>query len=98
MSVHLKIKSKHLAAEAKIIKREEAKLKRAAHRYEVGDSRRQSRLDVVNDLASHRKDLVRSAARSTHLARGFLRGMRYRRIEDERTRTEPNWPEVEGWS
>ena len=83
MSIELKIKSKHLAAEARIIKFEERKLKR------------HKRMAEARRLREHRLDKVRPAARSTHLAYGFLRGRAYRTIEDRRTRTAPNWNEVE---
>ncbi len=95
MSIHLKIKSKHLASESRIIKLEETKLKRRIRYARLKSKNPNSLVNSLNDLSSHRKAIVRSHARSTHLAYGFLRGKRYRRIEDSRTRTTPNWKEVE---
>jgi hypothetical protein len=92
MTIQLKIKSKHLAAESRIIKHEECKLK---NRIKLKPLNEKSLVQSLNSLASHRKGIVRSAARSTHLAYGFLRKTSYRRIEDNRTRTEPNWKEIE---
>lgn len=90
MSIHLKIKTKHLAAEARIIKHEERKLWRRNRK-----SPSERRAAAARGLREHRIEVVRTHARSTHLAYGFLRGRAYRAIEDRRTRSVPNWTEVE---
>jgi len=79
--VHLKIKAKALAAEAKIIRIEELKAKKC------GD------YELNRDLHDHRVFRVRMAARSTHLARAFLKGLMYKQIE-AKCHEEPNRPEV----
>ena len=90
MPTELKVKTKHLAAEARIIKHEERKLKQRQKK--SPHPRRQA---LRRALREHRIEVVRPHARSTHLAYGFLRGTRYRAIEDDRTRSTPNWPEIE---
>jgi len=45
----------------------------------------------ANSMAEHRTNIVRKAARSTHLAYGYLRGHDYRVMENEKTRTQPDW-------
>ncbi len=79
-SIELKIRAKALAAEAKIIRHEEQKAKaRATHA--KSEDRKQAARSTFSTLQSHRRHVVRRAARSTHLARAFLRGLRYRHIE-----------------
>jgi len=68
----LRVKVKSLAAEAKIIRREEKRMRGGALR---------------DELALHRRGVVRSEARHTHLAYGFIRGRTLQQIEG---RTE--WP------
>ena len=92
MSLHLKIKFKYLSEESRIIKREELKLRRKIQSRIEG---REARQLLRQSLHEHRKNVVRPAARSTHLAYGFLRGRSYRQMEDERTRTVPDWAAVE---
>lgn len=67
MSRHrlLKIKLKSLAAEAKIIRKEEGR--------SFGDLR--------CEMHGHRVNLIRSESRHTHLAYGFLRGQTLVQIE-----------------
>lgn len=67
MSIELKIKAKHLAAEAAIIRKEASKTS-GMPKWE---------------LNHHRTTTVRDAARHTHLARGYLDYMPYRRIEQK---------------
>ena len=74
----LKIKAKSLAAEAKIIRKEE---KRA---------RSQS---IRESLYRHRIDVVRYEARHTNIAYGFLRGRTYAEIENK-PKTAPNWDKI----
>lgn len=75
-SVYLKIKLKSLAAEARIIRREEQKNEYFRH-----------------GLRDHRKGIVRSVARDTQIAYGFLRGKDYKQIENN-PKTKPNWDSV----
>ena len=74
MSTELKIKSKSLAAEARIIREEERRLcRRARHqaqRQRPADKLRRTRLS----LYEHRVHDVRSEARATFIARAFLAG------------------------
>lgn len=63
----LKIKAKHLAAEAKIIRKEEKNWR--------GDDRAFFR--------DHRVTTVRNEARATHLAVAFLRGVPYNVLEQK---------------
>lgn len=64
-TVKLKVKVKHLAAEARIIRREANKL---------------SGLDK-HSLNQHRTTTVRREARATQLVYGYLRGTPYRSME-----------------
>ncbi len=75
---YLKVKIKSLAAEAKIIRLETKRAKRAS---------------IKDGLALHRKGIVRFEARHTHLAYGFLRGREYRQIENK-AREAPDWAKV----
>lgn len=70
---YLRVKIKSLAAEARIIRAEE---RRAKHRQQR---------DLHSQLRSHRVFQVRSAARNTLLAYGYLRGKSYRAIEPHTT-------------
>lgn len=70
---------KSLAAEAKIIRREESKAPTSWERIQ---------------LAAHRRGTVRLAARSANLAYAFLRGRSYRSVE-AKCHTPPSWHEVE---
>ncbi len=82
MSIELKIKSKVLAAEAKIIALEESRAKK------------RGKTELLTELHQHRIEVVRKAARTTHLARGFMRGLRYRQIEKKTRKSVPNRTEV----
>jgi len=66
----LRVKLKHLAAEARIIRVEE---RRANHH---------KNYQLQNQLHQHRVTVVRSAARSTLLAYQYLRGKPYRMCEN----------------
>jgi len=88
----LKVKAKSLAAEAKIIQREE----RLAHRHfqhnlhysgqqdrphwEL-DSENQANFNSWNSLREHRVNDVRNESRATHLARAYLKGKPYSSVE-----------------
>lgn len=73
MSIELKIKSKHLTEEAKIIRFEERRQK----------ARNKA---LYNSLRSHRRWEVRNENRATFLARAFLAGKAYKTVEQKTTR------------
>jgi hypothetical protein len=81
---YLKVKAKSLAEEARIIRKEEQKVKRIPW-----DRRRNSYkyfgrtvfTDPVDGLVNHRKWDVRNEARATHLARAFMKGQKYKQVE-----------------
>lgn len=81
MSIELKIKSKHLALEPRIIRHEERKLK-GQIKYTGGTD--QSLIWKLNSLQSHRVRNVRNEARATYLARAFLAGKSYAYAEKKR--------------
>lgn len=94
MKTYLKIKGLTLAQEARIIKRLEK-------------ARGQNK-SLAKSLHSHRTLAVRSEARSTHLALGFLRGRTMQQMErplrpqneghvatSGMTRTAPDWKRIE---
>lgn len=80
-SIELKIKLKHLAEEARIIRRE------ADKQYALGNYQK------GNDLTNHRKGVVRREARATLLAYQYLRGIPYAACEAS-PKTEPDWSRV----
>ena len=66
---YIKVKILSLAAEAKIIRKQEGKARAHGNSYlRVG-------------LAEHRRGIVRHEARHAQLAYGFLRGMPYKKME-----------------
>jgi hypothetical protein len=66
---YIKVKILSLAAEAKIIRKQEQKARAHGNRYlRVG-------------LADHRRGIVRNEARHAQLAYGFLRGVPYKKME-----------------
>lgn len=75
---YLKVKIKSLAEEARIIRKE---------------TKRAKSVTIKNGLALHRKGIVRTEARHTCLAYGFLRGRDYRQMEPI-AYVEPNWTKV----
>lgn len=77
--LELKIKVKHLAAEARIIRSEERKV--------TGWDRWH--------LQHHRKTVVRRAARDAQLAYGFARGRTYEQMEPHSDpHRQPHWREI----
>lgn len=85
MSVELKIKQKTLAAEAYFIRFEKRKAKAA------------NRRRLASSLNEHRVNVVRKAARTTHLACCFLRGTPYKMVEAtlKKSTRRPNWDVIE---
>ena len=86
MSIKLKIKSKHLALEAGVIRFEEQKLKRQIEwlkQHQKNDAET-SIMGTWNSLNSHRRFEVRYEARATYLARAYIEGRKYETVEIER--------------
>lgn len=82
MNVKLKIKSKSLAAEARIIRKEELKLRGMARSVDPnGGYWHPNAGDKRSSLHLHRTVAVRRTARATHLARAFLMGTPYKDVE-----------------
>ena len=95
MSIELKIKAKHLALEPAIIRKEEQKLKKQFQWFKQKHQITDVSLWVIYDkhpelyklhskrysLENHRKTVVRNASRATHLARAYIAGMPYSRVE-----------------
>ena len=75
---YLKVKIKSLAEEARIIRKETKKARN---------------LSIKNGLALHRTGVVRTEARLTQLAYGFLRGLEYLQME-QKAHTSPDWARV----
>lgn len=77
---YLKVKIKSLAEEARIIRKE---------------TKRAKSVSIKNGLRLHNIYVVRTEARHTHLAYGFLRGREYRTMEPKLVRApEPDWDKV----
>lgn len=87
----LKIKLKALAEEARIIRREEQRLRCSPT---LGEDIAAANTAERRSLYLHRVIAVREAARLTHLAYGFLRGRSYTAIEGHSTYRAANWAEV----
>lgn len=89
MSIELKIKSKHLALEPAIIRKEEGKLKKQLNwykkTYQVTDIYSHKEAYATYNkwfsLQNHRKTVVRNEARATHLVRAYLAGIPYEKVE-----------------
>lgn len=93
MSIELKIKSKHLALEPAIIRKEERKI-----RSQINWLKQHHQIQNANmfddmfypyhrqwcNLYYHRKTVVRNESRATHLARAFLGGLNYKQVESKR--------------
>lgn len=94
MSIELKIKSKHLTEESKIIRHEERKL--LAHsRHQLQKMRDDGHNGDLNleayqfqgkyrSLNHHRRWNVRNEARATYLTRAYLKGKPYSFVEQKR--------------
>jgi hypothetical protein len=81
MSIELKIKSKHLGLEAKVIKFEEAKLKQQLRWMRKHQESVQKLEWKLQSITSHRKHEVRNENRATFLARAFIAGVPYKTVE-----------------
>ena len=94
MSVELKIKSKHLSQEARIIRFEEYKLLKQFHwakkkHYDSGSNDEYCYFDDYSwckwySLSKHRKWDVRNENRATFLARAYIAGIPYNQVEQKR--------------
>ena len=86
MSTKLKIKAKSLAAEAKIIRKEERKALGYARFLNRGNGDAAGNLPAAfyssyNNLRDHRRLVVRRQARLSHLARAIIKGQAYKVVE-----------------
>ena len=84
MSIKLKIKSKHLALEAGVIRFEEQKLKRQIEWLKTHQKDEATFRSEWESLNSHRRFDVRNEARATYLARAYIEGRKYETVEIER--------------
>jgi hypothetical protein len=89
MSIELKIKSKHLALEPAIIRKEEHKLLKQIswykEKHQVTDLFKHKESLALHrkwwNLQDHRRKVVRNEARATYLARAYLAGTPYEKVE-----------------
>lgn len=97
MSTYLKVKFKSLAEEAKIIRIEERRVKaHSSYKKECEENEWGEQRRLLHGLKSHRKRVVRTEARATHLARGFLKGVAYKAMESKvHVGNEPNWSYIQ---
>jgi hypothetical protein len=82
MSIELKIKSKHLALEPAIIRKEERKIINHIRSGRSNDTAAAFR--KYESLHIHRKWNVRNEARATELARAYISGKPYTFVEQKR--------------
>lgn len=87
MSIELKIKSKHLSEEARIIRFEEHKIKKQARwaREKQETANASKIMDTWHSLNHHRRYDVRNENRATFLARAYLDGKAYSSVEQKRS-------------
>jgi hypothetical protein len=83
MSVELKIKSKHLSEEARIIRFEERKVKRQMNWHKDRQQPFEKEASLYRSLSTHRRWEVRNENRATFLARAYLAGKEYKTIENK---------------
>lgn len=83
MSIELKVKSKHLSEEARIIRFEENKVKKQADWYKQRQDSAKNRelMETWFSLNSHRRINVRNENRATYLARAYIAGKSYKTVE-----------------
>jgi len=91
----LKIKLLSLAAEARIIRKEETRMRDTARRLrKAGKDEAAKGFDAERESAhDHRVKVVRSEARHTHIAYGYLRGRSY--LQLERSQRPLDWNKIE---
>lgn len=83
MSIELKIKSKHLGLEAKVIKHEEKKLRKQI-RWSERQTIPPNIIEKYYSIHNHRVWNVRNENRATFLARAYLAGIPYKAVEQKR--------------
>jgi hypothetical protein len=88
MSIELKVKAKSLAAEARIIKIEEIKQRNYGRHLLRTQGKSEPSYENYHSLRGHRLWL-RGISRSTGLARAYLKGMSYKRVEATTTKSVP---------
>lgn len=81
MSVELKVKSKHLSEEARIIRFEERKFRKQVDWLKAHQRSYQSEHATMMSLKNHRCWDVRNENRATFLARAYLAGKKYKTVE-----------------
>lgn len=84
MSIELKVKSKHLSIEAAIIRHEEVKLKRQIEWKKENVEDYDTLLSQWQSLNEHRRWDVRNENRATFLARAYIAGVPYKKVEQKR--------------
>lgn len=84
MSIELKIKSKHLSLEAKVIRFEEHKLKKQIRWMSSRQALPPEFEMKYQSIHNHRVWNVRNENRATYLARAYLAGKSYRSVEHKR--------------
>lgn len=83
MSLELKIKSKHLGEEARIIRFEEHKLKKQIRWTAKRQALPPGMVDKYQSIHNHRVWDVRNENRATFLARAFIEGRPYSSVEQK---------------
>ena len=83
MSVELKVKSKHLSEEARIIRFEERKVKKQMNWHKDRQQPFEKEAALYSSLNAHRRWEVRNENRATFLARAYLAGKEYKTIENK---------------
>ena len=84
MSVELKVKSKHLSEEARIIRFEERKFRKQVDWLKGRQQPYEKEHATMMSLKEHRRWDVRNENRATFLARAFLAGKEYKTVEHKR--------------
>jgi hypothetical protein len=84
MSIELKVKSKHLSVEARIIRHEENKLKRQIEWKKQNEQDQEAERSQWFSLNEHRRWNVRNENRATFLARAYIAGKAYKNVEQKR--------------
>lgn len=101
-SIPLKIKLLNLAAEIRIIRGEEKRIEGYINKLSIRTDVEKSLKDLrigshysdLTEIRQHRYYVVKTEARDTLLAYGFLRGRAYKQIEAKRY-YDPNWDNIE---
>ena len=84
MSLELKVKTKTLAEEARIIRHEERKLKKQIQWMKIRQLVTDPTRSVWASLNNHRRFDVRNEQRGTYLARAYIAGLTYASTEHKR--------------